>query len=62
MSSDESVTRKAVAALLVYSLTDDEDKGEDEIAGRKRKKEKREIGLEDVRKRILYQHSLRVIG
>ena len=45
MASDESVKRKAVAALLVYSFTDDED----EVPGRKRKK--REIGLEEVRKK-----------
>ena len=31
----------------MHSLTEDED----EIAGRKRKKEKREIGLEDLRKK-----------
>ena len=37
MSSDESLKRKVVAALLMDSLTDDKDKDEDEIAGRKRK-------------------------
>ena len=47
MASDESIKRKAVAALLVYSFTDDED----EVAGRKERKEKREIGLEDVKKK-----------
>ena len=51
MSSNESLKRKAIAELLVYSITDDKDKDEDEIAGRQRKKGKRQIGLEDVRKK-----------
>ena len=39
MASDESIKRKAVAALLVNSFTDNED----EVAERKERKEKREM-------------------
>ena len=50
MPSDKILKRKAVSALLAYSFTGDDD----EMEGKD--KEKREIGLEDVRKKDLYQY------